>query len=445
MLKLTKKVIAPLAALVGLSGMAFEAQATPAFARQMDMNCMACHNQSVPMLNSFGRQFKLSGYTMTSGNKSMITGGDLGLSVPVAINAGVGMKSTYTSSDATNARSELAIPAGAAIMIGGKVSDNMGANSLWSGDGLVHVQVAYSAPVAAGNAGVSYYGTMGHGPFIAVESHNTGLHKELQMQDSAARTNAAQFAGIGLASGPASGLTAFYGGSGVKAAVGVYSLGFNSTFWNGGVDTDGGFGNLYRLTYDAPQMAGWNLSVGAFGVSGDHVGTTSTMFENTKLATAPWIAADAGLNPVNSHEVNASGIDLQVQGQIAGIDTQILLTKVNNYEFNLRDEDGTLTPGTPVFVAANMMDRDLSATSVQVQVMVTPAIGLRLGHMSVDDARATKTVGPNTYVEQTATTQSFGINYNYADNVRFSLENSTQDPDAGDSNTQTLLTTIVAF
>ena len=67
MLKLTKRVIAPLAAVIGLTGVAFEAQATSAFARQMEMNCMGCHNQQIPMLNSFGRAFKLSSYTMTSG------------------------------------------------------------------------------------------------------------------------------------------------------------------------------------------------------------------------------------------------------------------------------------------------------------------------------------------------------------------------------------------
>ena len=103
MLTITKKLIAPLVALVGLTAVAFEAQATPAFARQMEMNCMGCHNQQVPMLNSFGRQFKLSGYTMTSGKASMITGGDLGMSFPLAINAGVGIKANSLTTDQTRA------------------------------------------------------------------------------------------------------------------------------------------------------------------------------------------------------------------------------------------------------------------------------------------------------------------------------------------------------
>ena len=39
--------------------------ALPSFARQLNVSCVVCHT-SFPELNSFGRQFKLSGYTMAS-------------------------------------------------------------------------------------------------------------------------------------------------------------------------------------------------------------------------------------------------------------------------------------------------------------------------------------------------------------------------------------------
>ncbi len=435
------KILAAAAVMLTGLGLSQSASATPAFARQMSMNCLSCHNQSIPMLNSFGRQFKLSGYTMVSGAGSMITGGNLGTNVPLAINAGVGAKSTYTSSDVTGARTELAVPAGAAIMIGGRFAENAGANVLFNGDGIVHLQAAFAKPMGDGHASIAYYGTLGHGPFIATESHNTGLHKELQMIDSSDRANAAQFVGMGLGKGPATGVTATYGGSGLKASVGLWSLGFNTTFWNGGVDTDGGMGSLFRLTYDTSAF-GWDFGVGAFGVSGSHVGSTDLLFENTKVATGGWIVP----GDVNTHEVTASGFDLQAQGNIAGIDTQIILTRVGNYEFLLREENGTLSPmPNGQTVAANMMDRDIAATSLQIQAMLNPAWGLRLGYMNIKDARATKTVGPQTYVEQTGTTNTVGVNYNYADNVRFSLERSSYKPDTGTTDTQTLLTSIIAF
>jgi hypothetical protein len=37
------------------------AEATPGFARQTGMACVACHFQHYPTLNSFGRAFKASG------------------------------------------------------------------------------------------------------------------------------------------------------------------------------------------------------------------------------------------------------------------------------------------------------------------------------------------------------------------------------------------------
>ena len=41
-------------------------QAVPSFARQMNMQCIACHTE-YPILTEFGRQFKLGGYTMSTG------------------------------------------------------------------------------------------------------------------------------------------------------------------------------------------------------------------------------------------------------------------------------------------------------------------------------------------------------------------------------------------
>ena len=46
------------------------ARAVPSYARQMDMQCIACHTE-FPVLNSFGRQFKLSGYTSSANNTDM--------------------------------------------------------------------------------------------------------------------------------------------------------------------------------------------------------------------------------------------------------------------------------------------------------------------------------------------------------------------------------------
>ncbi|MCW8895225.1 hypothetical protein [Sulfurimonas sp.] len=51
-----KKIIA----IVGLSILCITTvEANPAFARQVGMDCAGCHFQSMPKLNSFGREFKM--------------------------------------------------------------------------------------------------------------------------------------------------------------------------------------------------------------------------------------------------------------------------------------------------------------------------------------------------------------------------------------------------
>ena len=44
--------------------------AVPSFARQMDMQCMACHTD-IPILTDLGREFKLSGYTMSTNQTAL--------------------------------------------------------------------------------------------------------------------------------------------------------------------------------------------------------------------------------------------------------------------------------------------------------------------------------------------------------------------------------------
>ncbi len=148
------------------------AQATPAFARQMNMNCMGCHNQNVPLLNSFGRQFKQTAFTMTAGDQPTIAG----TSLPRAFNGGLGIRGAQLDSTAPSKPDTLAFPSGASLLLGGKVVEDLGANLLFSGDGVVHMQASVSRPVGGWRAGGSLFGTNTHGPFIAVDSYNTGLH-----------------------------------------------------------------------------------------------------------------------------------------------------------------------------------------------------------------------------------------------------------------------------
>jgi len=59
--------LAMVSTLASLVVVSTPAQAIPAFARQMGVECTACHT-AYPQLNAFGREFKLNGYTQSAGN-----------------------------------------------------------------------------------------------------------------------------------------------------------------------------------------------------------------------------------------------------------------------------------------------------------------------------------------------------------------------------------------
>jgi len=103
------------------------ASAVPAFARQMGVSCSACHSQnSYPSLNSFGRKFKASGFTMM-GNQKLIEGDTNktnSLSLPDTLNAGFVTKIRAKKGNKSDAVFEF--PDEAALVLGGRISKNIG-------------------------------------------------------------------------------------------------------------------------------------------------------------------------------------------------------------------------------------------------------------------------------------------------------------------------------
>lgn len=105
-----------------------ESHAVPAFARQTNMACVACHFQAYPAINAFGRAFKAGGYTLM-GPQAQVTGDDL--SLPVVLNASLVTKFRYQTTNgesktvATNT-GELQIPDEAALLIGGRAGEHVG-------------------------------------------------------------------------------------------------------------------------------------------------------------------------------------------------------------------------------------------------------------------------------------------------------------------------------
>ncbi len=69
-MKLPSFSFAPVWLVAGLLLAPSASQAVPSFARQLDMQCIACHTE-YPLLNNLGRQFKLTGYTLAAGNSEL--------------------------------------------------------------------------------------------------------------------------------------------------------------------------------------------------------------------------------------------------------------------------------------------------------------------------------------------------------------------------------------
>jgi hypothetical protein len=97
------------------------AQAIPAFNRQTGQNCVACHaGGQFPELTPYGRLFKLTGYTL----------GERALPISAMVVASLSRVADTSKSDDPGAdfqKNNRAILATASLLLGGKVTDNIGA------------------------------------------------------------------------------------------------------------------------------------------------------------------------------------------------------------------------------------------------------------------------------------------------------------------------------
>ncbi len=106
-----------------------QAWAVPSFARQTGMPCNVCHS-TPPELTSFGRLFKLNGYTLTG--IQQIQSGDSGKNLSIdqlpPLSAMVQIADTFTSKGQPGVQNgDLQFPAQLSLFYAGAISQNMGA------------------------------------------------------------------------------------------------------------------------------------------------------------------------------------------------------------------------------------------------------------------------------------------------------------------------------
>jgi hypothetical protein len=184
-----KKLALYLASVLAVIAFAPEASALPLFARQTGMACSACHFQHFPMLNSFGRAFKASGFTMM-GAQEKVEGDNL--SIPGTLNAAILATAGYVK---TNATAGIVTPAKSpadgsiyvpgtngefSLFLGGRVSDNVGALAEIglinpAGVGSAKIPMLYALGDNA-RAGLVLFTTDGQGASYGFETLNTGAN-----------------------------------------------------------------------------------------------------------------------------------------------------------------------------------------------------------------------------------------------------------------------------
>ncbi len=112
------------------------ASAIPSFARQTGASCSSCHTV-FPALTAFGRQFKLRGYTLGSGNDDKAFPYNLPLAMGVQVaNTSIKDPNKGADKEADFPRADKVIVQQVALYYGGKVAGNVGAFAQYNWDGI---------------------------------------------------------------------------------------------------------------------------------------------------------------------------------------------------------------------------------------------------------------------------------------------------------------------
>lgn len=357
----------PLAGLILAVGMGNEVYAYPMFGKQTGLDCMACHMQHEPKLNSAGRKFAASGMTQSlHANDANGSGMDL--------NPSIMFKSMYEetwdkpSADGTikdnspTAGGDLSIPKTASLLLGGRMSENVGAiiNLSYKDaeDNSIAGKVVYAKEIENGYVGAVVYSSAGFGPFSGMENYNTGLYKPLRTFDIKKLTNAFQASEIGT--GSATGVQVYYDSDNVLSSSGHLfgTIGaFTPVQDNVNMQMNDNILPFARMAYEY-DLGDFNLIFGGFGiVGGSHVAPSEPL----------------------SVKQETYGIDFQLEGAIADKSVSLILSKV------LRNKVTYTGMGSNLLNPERYTSLDNKAFSAEGEINLLPEVGFKMAYLKFDD------------------------------------------------------------
>ncbi|MFQ5431162.1 MAG: hypothetical protein ACE5EN_01490 [Nitrospinota bacterium] len=367
------------------------AEAVPAFARQVGVPCFGCHTQHIPLLNAFGREFKLGGMTQTA--QELIE--DDGISLPPVANIGFIMKYRYRKTDPKTEptvktgtdRGTWDLPDEAALWLGGRVAENWGFATEFPGPAAV-LKLVYSKDFGGVQGGLVIYNNDGHGPGSSMElwnSHGVKNHRQFERRWT---YTSSVLGGVGM--GNASGVHIFAGADLWFANVGIWV----PTPTGGDAGTD--FANYFRLAITPAVAEGLDLMIGVQASAGS-------------AKAAETLGQPAGVGPIKEFKMGSTRIDFQAMTDVGGMS----LLVVGEYQVNPHDTKSFYNTGT----------KDETGLSVSASLGITPMAGLQAAYATYSDID-----GAASNADMNAT--QFGGYYNFAQNIMLDLEYTTFGGDA---------------
>lgn len=372
---------------------ASESQAVPAFARQTGNACTTCHFQQFPLLNAFGRAFVRGGYTMVGG-QSLIEGDDL--SIPSTLNASLITQIKYVKTNGTASpaagtnNGEIKFPNEAALFLGGRVGEHIGyVLESQIGDaganGFTNFKMPFGFDAGVAHLEVAPFTTDGFGPSYGFELLNTGAVRQPRPTEHRSDVSAQQYVGM---TGAATGF----------AFVASNEMGFvNATLYVPGTesaDMGTSFLNYFRIAA-TPQVAGWDLGIGAQLMTG-----TS---KAQGYIGHPAASADGEI------KADAMAFDAQAQGMVGSMPLGVYVSYA-------------IAPKSDATGAKNYINtgaKDKSGIGISALLSVTPKT-----EISVGTRQGTNNAG------DTDNAIALGVKYLIAQNVQLSLNHSIYSGDA---------------
>jgi hypothetical protein len=367
-----------------------EASALPAFSRQTGMACNACHAQHFPVLNSFGRSFKASGYTL-AGAQGKVEGENL--SIPEQLNAAILLKYRYqqdstvgvagagTTVATSNSDGMWQMGDELSLFFGGRIAESErlkigfllennlvnvgGAGNLISG---LRLPITYDAGLV--NVSVIPFTTDMLGVTYSFELSSGGVARANRWSENRRETSAVQYnADQGGAGTALVGVNGYGKGAASGHAFVLHNDLFfvNYTIWsssfapgaNGGALASTNYGQRYIRAAVTPSFGGFDFVAGG----GVENGTSYGNLAGTQI------------------ESIQTFIDAQAQGEIAGLETAFYFQNANAPVCSAAVLAANCVHNTGAFTR--------NATTVGAEFGVIPrALSLGLAYRKADNGKA---------------------------------------------------------